>query len=1542
MNYINTLNGLQGLGELAPEQKQLIAKNSNVVDLILQKQKALEGLGDVSDKLTAKEVIAEYNKGITENEIKAWVWYKQKYENIPMTVWKDYFINDNDVIELVRQNAMFIEGEKFVPKPIFTFGNIYEKLNNLIADKNRIIETYGQEIYDNHYNILMSKKRPGLSLFDPNPKNRPIIQAISELAIDKDIFAITTVRSEYLSNIEDSQEVISTRKKDSDKAELVKIKGKKKIDINFDRNEPYSLADVFCKWLFSLSADTFKVSDADKIANVYVRGFQLKADKDTTEAERNAIKSNARNEGEELFQRFLSEVLTDDDKRRLDEQFNSKYNPFSDIDYLSVPVAFECSRRFGSGLLELKDIQKEGVSFIEMLGSGIIAYDVGVGKTMTGIIALANNIYTGKCKRPVIVVPDATYDNWKRELFGYTDNSGEFVPGILSYTDITLNDWYNLGVNIQKNIDLTKPVSEKSITLLTYYGFKQVGFSDKVAIELTDELEAILKENNDEKTDKKEGAKKRRDPSAREKEKEREGAEEKVGKALRNTICNIDTVGFDYIMIDEAHNFKNIFTSVGQNEQGRKLYNITSAYSDRGVSAFMICNYLQKIYGNSVILLTATPFTNSPLEIYSMLSLVGYTKFKQQNINNLNAFFNLFILPTYEWVVTKTGEVEHKQVIKGFINRVVLQNLIYNNITFCLGEDAVKKANIERPKKINLPLIYQKTEKGIERLGVNEQILTYLKPTDKQQKYQDFIKNWTNYEMEKIKKIQDDELKLALMQKIIFRSIAMSQDNAISPYMFAYNAIQKNIVFDDVATIDIGNYKEFVEDSPKINYVCQCVKSVKQWHDKAKQNPSADPIIQSVSGQVIYCNRAKEYFKYIKEWLEKEAGYKKGIKLTVVNEYGDKVNISFDEVEFIVGGDKGKKTKEIIKQAYQKGIVKVIIGTSAIKEGINLQKYGTVIYNLSVDWNPTDQQQLEGRIHRQGNEYAFVRSVIPLVQDSMDVFKFQKLEEKTARINELWSRSESGNVLAVESIDPAEMKLAIITDMNNLAILEYDKELKELLSQIKAIQKKIEKIDSIVENIQYYKERKTIFIDNLNDIHKQYIKIHEQALNYNIDNVSDDELKKKMIKLINKVKEFKQNFDNFINNNNKTDDEVLDFARKLSAHISNNYQAFGNGKNIDFPNIYKKDNYKSAIGVVNNIIAGILKPKGLTIDSDLSSLKSDYLKDLSQAEAKLILYDYKETKDNDVKESPKNSQRYQQILEDLNKRKALLNITGDNSTNRSQDFQKLNYLLGWLKGAIIKENILPSPDVNPIYPVQKPQQTIDKRKAIALAEAEAEAILLMLILQEDLQQVAGLNAIDLQTIINDFKDVEYDTDVFSKGGGLDNEKFVSVRQAAARNDKGKRTLGEVVALFKRATKLDTEFIRNVILFIYPLNYLEWHHSGKYKGKMSKTYFLNSKQIVDIANNWQKYLNDYILFNEQEQQKRINKQQTAFVKSEFLTKFGEYKNRLTNKPNYFITDKEEMYSKKFGFFPANNKYPLDIYYSGWQLSEDKYNEYWENF
>jgi hypothetical protein len=1187
MSYLKGISNIQKLGALNPYTSINLRSKSQAIDNVLKQVEELKGLGAAENKkLSFEEVMTKYNAGITEPEIKAWVWYKQ-HQGIPMTGWEAYHLEGTGRVlisqlhTLVRQGALFYHAGEMMPFPIYTYGNMYDRLQQLEGDKKEILEYFGEEVYALHKEVLEKAKPELLTVENPDEKERPIITAISDFAINPDLFSITGVREEFM-DLENSEELRRVNGKVERKKESEKIR------IRFDGETKYTLQNVFVKWLFTLNPDTdFEKSSPIDISNYYIANKALRDDRLTKE-EKAELKANARIEGEKLFSRFLHEVLTFDDQHKLNYAWNRVYNGQSDINYSKVPIGFECSARFKSGILQITDIQRQGVAFMEAMGSGINAFDVGVGKTMTAIVNLAHNLYSGKCKRPLVVVPKPTYKKWMNEIIGYTDRkTGEFVPGVLSHTGITVNDWFNLGTDIVEKINLNKAVPEKSITMVTYEGFKRLGFGKSVSDELFTELVNILGQS--------------KEKSNRDKEIEYQKFREMIGVGLKNTIADIDILGFDYAVIDEAHRCKNVFSQVKSDDEGNKRYNIQSATSETGQKAFLILSFIQRKYGRNTMLLTATPFSNSPLEIYSMLSLVAYDSLRDNGILNLDTFFDLFVLPTVEWTANYKEEIVEKEVIKSFTNRRVLQKLIYNHILYKTGEEA----GVVRPKKINLPLLYD-FENSKQRLPKDKQVLTYINMTPKQRTNQDGI-------VAMAKKSTQGKLDMGNL----FRALAYSLDNALSPYLL--NGTPED-------------YKEFVTESPKIAYVMDCIATVKKWHEDHQE---------TASGQVIYMNRGKQFFPLVKEYLEKEIGYKKGVMY-------DRTRV--DEVE-IISSEINDTRKELIKEAFLDGVVKIIIGTATIREGIDLQKRGTVIYNCYPEWNPTDIRQLEGRIWRQGNQFQYVRIVMPLVQDSMDVFVFQKLEEKTSRINDIWFRGDRGNVLDLESMDPEEIKLALITDVDRLVAMFFDQAKENLSRDYKRVTLAIDTLKEVQSDINYYNTYREKSLGCIQAFHttllnSSYLKETPKVAN-------DGEVINKTVK---RAKELKEEIELLLNSTDQQDKDIISIGRKIDS----SYALLG----IYFSQGYYLSYFKEYVSKVRKTERTLLKPKGYSLSSDLSPVMSQYEADKQAIVAQSELY-----------RGDQNSPKWAELKIEIQAKKSALQVEGRSAQARAEEFNRLNYLL---------------------------------------------------------------------------------------------------------------------------------------------------------------------------------------------------------------------------------------------------------------------------
>jgi hypothetical protein len=198
----------------------------------------------------------------------------------------------------------------------------------------------------------------------------------------------------------------------------------------------------------------------------------------------------------------------------------------------------------------------------------------------------------------------------------------------------------------------------------------------------------------------------------------------------------------------------------------------------------------------------------------------------------------------------------------------------------------------------------------------------------------------------------------------------------------------------------------------------------------------------------------------------------------------------------------------------------------------------------------------------------------------------------------------------------------------------------------------------------------------------------------------------------------------------------------------------------------------------------------------------------------------------------------------------------------------------------------------------------------------------------------------LQKITEKFSAVNYNQDNYHVGGGLSDGKFASNRHEDARSDAGKLTLGETCQMFKKATKLETDYVKSVIEFKYPS--LEWHHAGKlpkqYGGGMKKTYFVNSEQIVFLSQNFDKIVAEFEQAKIAKAEKLAKEQAKDALKRKFLQENARRFEKKPSTPKYSITTATEM-NGKYGWFPADYKYNMSVYYSGWEFeSEEKYEEY----
>lgn len=788
------------------------------------------------------------------------------------------------------QFANYLDG-KWVHDFYYAEGNIYAKLEQLEVDfKDKFAVGGTENQYEKQKNLLLNVL--------PKPKT------LDEISISPNH---EFVHQFSLGNVEKERWNPDTRQ-----TETVSVQ--------------FNLAEKFKDFVGTLSSDAFAGSSSWE-----VRSFVDNENVTGSDKERNAlVRERRKAAANDLFQKFLREELSDELRERFVKDFNRNYNNIYVPDYSKFPLFSKIHLNFKGRELRLTEVQKAGIGRQTTKGVGLLAHEVGFGKTLSGILAMHEAMERGNAKRPLIVVPnDSILKQWVETIF-------ETIP------EAKLNVLGNLG----KDYDLSKfDNKDGEITIVTYEGFNNIGFSENITESLASKF-SYISENEMRSVN---------SISERDFQKELEKEKELVGKMKRGKIYDWEDFGFDHLTYDEVHNANHIVGKVriedrrfssdfrSQNQQTSKL----------GINTWMAAQYIQEQNnGRNVTLLSATPFTNKPMEYYSILSLIANRRLEESGYFNVNTFFETFMEADNDMEIDAKGDVKFKANVRRFKNNSLFQQLLSEFIDIKGEED---NPELKRPNKIN-------KEYKIEQNDLTKEQYDFLN------------ENFSETQ------------KGAILTHILNARLI-----AISPYLSPYYDGEE------------PSLNEFIENSPKL----------KQTMDLIRQNKKDIP----ESGQIIYSELAVSEFPKLKEYLVREVGYKA------------------EEVGIITGAT-SKPNRLKIQDEFNSRKIKVVIGSEAIQEGMNLQENTTDIYMLSLPYNFTSLRQVEGRAWRQGNKNENVRINFMLTNDSIDVFMLQKLQSKQSRYLE--AMKKGADVLDISDISTQELKTAIITNPETRANIEIE------------------------------------------------------------------------------------------------------------------------------------------------------------------------------------------------------------------------------------------------------------------------------------------------------------------------------------------------------------------------------------------------------------------------------------------------------------------------------------------------------------------------
>lgn len=132
--------------------------------------------------------------------------------------------------------------------------------------------------------------------------------------------------------------------------------------------------------------------------------------------------------------------------------------------------------------------------------------------------------------------------------------------------------------------------------------------------------------------------------------------------------------------------------------------------------------------------------------------------------------------------------------------------------------------------------------------------------------------------------------------------------------------------------------------------------------------------------------------------------------------------IPAEQIRFIHEAATDAKKKELFAKV-RSGEVRILLGsTQKMGAGTNVQDRLIAIHNLDCPWRPSDLEQRQGRIERQGNMFPEVEVYRYVTEQTFDAYLYQLVESKQKFISQIMTSKSP--VRSAEDVDEVALSFA--------------------------------------------------------------------------------------------------------------------------------------------------------------------------------------------------------------------------------------------------------------------------------------------------------------------------------------------------------------------------------------------------------------------------------------------------------------------------------------------------------------------------------------
>ena len=721
---------------------------------------------------------------------------------------------------------------------------------------------------------------------------------------------------------------------------------------------------------------------ADEIINKAMNAKSLVVSDRTPDGPRvNPEKTAAANRKLDAIRREFSSWLFSDTDRRIEavrlwnDKFNNSVDRTFDGSHLGTDgKGMQVPLRGSSAGINLRPHQKNAVWRFIQTGKALLDHVVGAGKTFVAIAGVMERKRLGLIKKPIFVVPNHLVLQWQNDFL-------ELYPGanILSATNT------DFAAPKRRQFLARAATGDYDAIIMAHSSFKFIPVPTEYKNRFIQDQIADYKAAAEIAKAGKRGAVRDIQNHIADLEAQLQAAHDEQGK---DTVVNFDELGVDALIVDESHEFKNLRFSTSRGRDVQGLGAGASKPSAKADDMFIKTQFiLERNNNKNLMFLTGTPISNSATELYTVQRYMDNQRLKSMGLGQFDSWFSEFAWDESKLELDVSGQrLVAKTRLRNFVNVGPLMDM-YREYADVVTRPMINKARAEQGKPPLTPPI-----KG----GRPKEVVIPGTPAQK-----DYI------------------------QIIIARMDALKnggkpekgQDNTLRVYTDARKA-----------AIDVRLVNPASPDHPnsKANVVANNVKTL---YDKWNAHKGTQLVFLDLgTPKGLHDDTTREILELIAlaengdekavDQLEKKYSAEERIDALVdfdlYNDLRDKLirsGIPAKEIAFIHQAKTDKQKFAMIKKV-NSGEIRVLLGsTGKMSTGMNAQKRLVGLHHMDVPYRPSDLEQREGRIIRQGNllyEGDEELGIAPVEGFEIEIFRYA---QESTFDSTLWQMQEDKGII---------------------------------------------------------------------------------------------------------------------------------------------------------------------------------------------------------------------------------------------------------------------------------------------------------------------------------------------------------------------------------------------------------------------------------------------------------------------------------------------------------------------------------------------------